>query len=173
MQNYDGAGWKVNNYNVHITQYVKKYREPCKGIWSVIRIYHERYFLLKNHTQKVVKKLVPDPFTKNKNWSCLWISNLKCYKAYFSCMCKSRSTKIIKVLITCFYLMASYEPFSKTKKRSETSFSISFSAWFLKKNIYVMFIIWLNFIAFTSWDIGQKVYCKCLLSSLWRQKFWN
>ena len=28
-------------------------------------------------------------------------------------------------------------------------------------------------IAFTSWDIGQYVYYKCLLTGLWRHKFWN
>ena len=28
-------------------------------------------------------------------------------------------------------------------------------------------------IAFTSWDIGQYVYCNCLLTRLWRYKFWN
>ena len=27
--------------------------------------------------------------------------------------------------------------------------------------------------AFTSWDIGQYVYCNFLLTSLWRHKFWN
>ena len=25
---------------------------------------------LENHTQNVVKKLFPDPFLKNKNWTC-------------------------------------------------------------------------------------------------------
>ena len=28
-------------------------------------------------------------------------------------------------------------------------------------------------IAFTSWDIGQYVYCNCLFSRMWRHKFWN
>ena len=34
-------------------------------------------------------------------------------------------------------------------------------------------INWPNFIAFTSWDIGQYVYCNCLLTRLWRHKFQN
>ena len=29
------------------------------------------------------------------------------------------------------------------------------------------------FIAFTSWDIGQYVYCNCLFPRLRRYKFWN
>ena len=28
-------------------------------------------------------------------------------------------------------------------------------------------------VAFTSWDIGQYVYCNCLWNSLWRHEFWN
>ena len=37
-------------------------------------------------------------------------------------------------------------------------------------------INWPNFfylIAFTSQNIGQYVYCNCLLTRLWRHKFWN
>ena len=35
-------------------------------------------------------------------------------------------------------------------------------------------ISWPNFIAwFPSWDIGQNLYCNCLLTRLWRHKFWN
>ena len=28
-------------------------------------------------------------------------------------------------------------------------------------------------VAFTLWDIGQYVYCNCLLTRLWYHKFWN
>ena len=27
--------------------------------------------------------------------------------------------------------------------------------------------------AFTSWGIGKYVYCNCLLTRLWRHRFWN
>ena len=49
---------------------------------------------LKNHTQNVMEKLVPDPFIKNQNLAYLWINSLNCYKVY--CISKSRSTKYIK-----------------------------------------------------------------------------
>ena len=40
-------------------------------------------FLLKNRTQSVVQKAVPDPFIKNQNREYLWINNLNCYKFVF------------------------------------------------------------------------------------------
>ena len=36
------------------------------GIWSVNRIYQEKYFF-KLYTENVVKKLVPEPFLKSQN----------------------------------------------------------------------------------------------------------
>ena len=38
---------------------------------------------LKNDTQNVVGKLVPDPFVLNQNWAYLWINSLKCYTVCF------------------------------------------------------------------------------------------
>ena len=49
---------------------------------------------LKNHTQNVAEKLVPDPFIKNQNCSYLWIINLKCYAVFLDFRSKLRSTKI-------------------------------------------------------------------------------
>ena len=67
--------------------------------------------------------------------------------------------------------------FLKNKKSSGTSFPASFSAWFLKKNIYpVIFYSPTNLycpVAFTSWDIGQFLYRICLVTRLWGHKFWN
>ena len=66
----------------------------------------------------------------------------------------------------------SYKAFVKNKKRSGTSLSASFSAWFLKKNISVVILYYLTkfqcLVVFTSWDIGQYVYCNCLLTRLWK-----
>ena len=42
-----------------------------------------------NHTQNVVKKLVADPFARNKNWSYLSINSLKSYTVCFYCISKS------------------------------------------------------------------------------------
>ena len=49
-----------------------------------------------------------------------------------------------KVLTTCFYLMQSI---FQNKKRSGTSLLTSFSAWFLKKNIFTKHFNWSNIIA--------------------------
>ena len=69
----------------------------------------------------------------------------------------------------------SFEVFVKSKKRSGTSFPASFSAWLLRKNIFlVTFYYLIKFhclVAFTLWDIAQYVYCNCLLTRLWRHKF--
>ena len=81
-------------------------------------------------------------------------------------------------------LQLSCRPFALThflkKKHKEvhgTSFPSSFSAWFLKKNIsLVIFYNLVKFnclVAFTSWDVWQNMYCNCLLTELWRHKFWN
>ena len=46
-----------------------------------------------------------------------------------------------------------------------------------EKNICVVIFYYLikfqYLVAFTSRDIGQNVYCNCLLIRLWRHKFWN
>ena len=71
----------------------------------------------------------------------------------------------------------SYKAFLKNKKRPGTSLPVSFSAWFLKKNISLVIFHKLTkfhcLVAFTSWNIEQYVYCNCLLTRLRRHKFWN
>ena len=44
--------------------------------------YNMRTFLLKNHTQNTLKKLFPDPFLKNQNWTYIWINSLKIYTVF-------------------------------------------------------------------------------------------
>ena len=51
-------------------------------------------FFLKNHTQNVVGKLVPEPFLKNENWAYLWINSLKFYTVCFYYTAKSRTIKM-------------------------------------------------------------------------------
>ena len=79
----------------------------------------------------------------------------------------------IKLQITYFYFI--YSSF-KNKKKSGSS-PASLTVWFLKKNISLVIFYYLTkceyLVAITSWDIEQYVYCNCLLTRLWRHKFWN
>ena len=65
----------------------------------------------------------------------------------------------------------------KNKKSSGTNLPALFSAWCLKKNIFLVIFYYLTkfhcLVALNSWDIGQYVYCNCLLTRLWRHRFWN
>ena len=38
LKNYDVKIWLTSNYNIHIAQYVTKYRQPDYEIWSVNRL---------------------------------------------------------------------------------------------------------------------------------------
>ena len=71
----------------------------------------------------------------------------------------------------------SFKAFLKSKKKSGTSLPASFSAWILKKNILLVIFYYLTkfhcLVAFTTWGIGQYVYCNYLLTFLWRLKFWK
>ena len=49
---------------------------------------------MRNIFQNMVAKLVPDPFIKNQNLAYLQINSLNCYKVYFYCISKWRSTRI-------------------------------------------------------------------------------
>ena len=88
-------------------------------------------FFLKNHQKYAVEELFPDPFLENQNEVYSWISNLKFYTVCFYCMPSWELSKYIetKLQTTCFYFIEDL----KNKKRSETSLSPSFSAWFLQK----------------------------------------
>ena len=68
-----------------------------------------RKIFSKNHTQKVVEKLVPDPFLENKNSAYLRINSLDIYTVCFYCIPSSVLSKHIeiKVQTTCFYLILS------------------------------------------------------------------
>ena len=63
----------------------------------------------KNHTQNVVKKLVPDPFLENWNWTYLWVNSLKFYAVCFYCIPRGGLSKYIKTKVqtTWFYLILS------------------------------------------------------------------
>ena len=74
-------------------------------------------------------------------------------------------------------LKLSCSPFVLTLNQSGTSLSTLFSAWFLNKHISFFIFYYLTkfhcLVVFISWDIGQYLYCTCLLTRLCRHKFWN
>ena len=80
-----------------------------------------------------LEKSSPNSFYKNQNWAYRWMNILKCYK--FRCYdCPSR---VVSVQVSKCWLLAftSHEGFFQKKGRSRTCLPVTFSAWFLKKNI--------------------------------------
>ena len=133
-------------------------------------------FLEKSYT-KGGGDTIPRPFVKNQTRAYPWINILKFYKfCFYFCLSNWGLSKWLK--LSCRPLaFTSYKAFWRNKKRHGTSLPGSFSAWFPKKNIYHVIFFYLTkfqcLIAFTLWDIGQYVYFYCLLTKLWRNKFWN
>ena len=122
----------------------------------------------------MVEKLFPGHFLKIQNWAYFWINILKFY-LFVLTVCQAEDYRKWLKLNCRPFAFTSYKTFLKSKKRSENSLPVSFSAWFLKKNISVVIFYYLTkfqcLVAFTSWDIGQIVYCNCLLTRLRRQNF--
>ena len=120
-----------------------------------------------------MEKLVPDPFPKNKNLPYLWINCLKFSAVCFYCVSSWWLSKYIetKLQTTCFYV----KNFFKNKEKSGTSVPVSFSVWLFKKKLLLLHLYcrakFLCLVVFISWDIGQYVYCTCLLTRLWRHEF--
>ena len=126
----------------------------------------------------MMDKLVPDHFLKNQNWAYLWINSLVSFIQFVFIICQVEGAQNVLKRSCRTLAFTSYKAFSKNKKRSGTNLPVSFSAQFLKKNISqeVVFYKQTKFrclVAFTSWDIGQYVYCNRLLIKLWCDKFWN
>ena len=133
---------------------------------------------MKNHTQNLIEKPFPGPFLKNQNFAYLWINKVKLYIFCFNCLPSWGLSKVRLSKLSCIpFAFISSKAFLKNEKRFATSLHASFSAWFLKKHISVVIFYYLTkfqcLVAFPSWDIGQYVYCNCLLTRVWRQKLWN
>ena len=66
-----------------------------------------RKIFLKNHTQNVAEKIIPDAFLKRWNCAYLLINILKFYTVSFYCILSWGSPKYIetKLQTTCFYLI--------------------------------------------------------------------
>ena len=129
--------------------------------WNVVSWFlHEKHF-----SWKIIHKMrwrsVFRPFSKKSKLCILSIYSLMFYTVYFYCMPSWGLLKYIEIKL----------------QRSGSSLPVLFSTWFLKISIsLVIFYKLINFhclVAFTSWDIGQHMYFDCLLTRLWRHKFWN
>ena len=68
-----------------------------------------RKIFSKNHTQKVVEKLVPDPFLENKNSAYLCINSIDVYTVCFYCIPSWVLSKHIEIKLqaTWLYLILS------------------------------------------------------------------
>ena len=134
-------------------------------------------FFLKNNIQNVVEKLFPGPFLKNQNYTYLRINSLKVLYILFLLFVQVEDYRNWLKLSCRPLVFISNETFLKNKKKSGTSLPTSFSVWFLKKNISLVIFFYLTkfqcLVVFTSWDIGQYVYCNSLLIKLRRNKFWD
>ena len=128
---------------------------------------------LKNHTQNVVVKLVPDPSLKKENWAYLWINSLKFCTVCIYCIQSWRLSKYneTKLQTACLYLILSFF-FLKKKWSSCLVFCIIFEEkdfpWYTLINC-PSFIVWLLLFC----EILGNVYCKCFLTRLWRHEFWS
>ena len=124
----------------------------------------------------MLEKLFPNPFLKTQNWACLWINSLKFYIAQFYCVLSWGLLKYIEIN-SWSLAFVSRKAFLKNKTRSGISSPASFSAWFLEENIslVILYINWPNFVVYLVLLCGilSNVCCNCLLTRLWRHKFWN
>ena len=121
-----------------------------------------------------MEKLVPDPFPKNKNLPYLWINCLKFYAVCFY-LCQADDYQNILKLSCRPLAFTLFKNFFKNKGKSGTSVPVSFSVWLFKKKLLLLHLYcrakFLCLVVFISWDIGQYVYCTCLLTRLWRHEF--
>ena len=119
----------------------------------------------------MVKKLFLNPFLKNQNRGYLWIKSLKFYAVCFCCMPSWGLSNILK--LCCKPLAFTYVKFKKTKRRLELSLLTSFCMIFEEKyfSCYSLLTDQMSLSGCLFWDIGQHMYCNCLLTRSWRHNF--
>ena len=142
--------------NVSLDFLVMQKTDENEMKFAQLKRYDIRNIFLKNLTKNLVEKLFPDPFLKNQNCAYTWINSLKFCTVLFHCM---PSWGLIK-----------------DKKDLELVSLPQFLHNFWKKKLSCLFYELTKFhrlVAFTLWDIWPYVYCNCLLTRLWRNKFWN
>ena len=96
-----------------------------------------RNILLDKSYTKSGGETIPRPYSKKPKLSASWIKCIKFYAVCFNCMPIVCYRNILKWSCTPL-TFTSYKAFLKNKKRSRTSLTASFSAWLLKKNIYLV-----------------------------------
>ena len=118
----------------------------------------------------MVEKLFPDPFLKNQNWVYLRVNSLQFYTFCFFHM-PSWGLLLYtetKFQTTCFYSNKQINLFLFLKKSPCLIYCII-------ENIYIVILCYVTkfhcLVDFALWDIGQYVYCSCLLTRLWLHKF--
>ena len=62
---YDFTAWLTNNCTARIAQYLENKGNQAMKFGQLIECNMNETFFLRNHTQNVVEKLVPDPSLKN------------------------------------------------------------------------------------------------------------
>ena len=123
------------------------------------------------------RETIPRPFSKKSKLSISQNQYSKNFIYFVLVVCQVDDYwKRLKLRCSLFAFISN-KAFLKMKKRSRTSLPALFSALYLKKNSSVIIFYYLTkfqcLVALTSWDIGQCMYCNCLLTRLWRQKIWN
>ena len=130
--------------------------------------YKIRNIFLEKSYSKYDEKTNPRPFSKKSKLSIFLDQLFKVlHDLYLLYVQVEGYRKILKLRCTP-PAFTSYKSVLNMKKWSGTSLPASFSAWFLKKNISKFHCL----IAFTSRNVGQYVYCNCLLTRLWHHKIW-
>ena len=93
-------------------------------------------FLEKSYT-KYRGETIPRPFSKNQNW--LYLRSKVFYSLFLLFIACQVEFNWSILKLSCGPLaFSSFEVFLKNKKRSGTSLLDSFSAWYLKKNIFLV-----------------------------------
>ena len=95
---------------------------------QLIEYQRRNIFSLKNHTQNVVEKLVPIPFSKKSKLINLWINSLKFLCGLFFLYIQVNGYRNILKPRCRPLAFTAYEVFKKNEKRSENSHPTSFSA---------------------------------------------
>ena len=130
-----------------------------------------KIFLEKLYT-KFGRETIPRLFSKKSKLSISLNQYFKSFIYLVLIVCQVEDYRKWLKLSCSLFAFTSYKAFLKNKKRSGTIINASFPAWNLKKNISVVIFCYLiklqYLVAFTSLDIGQYMYCNCLLARLWR-----
>ena len=159
---------------IHILPYISRSKDNQTMKFGQLIEYNMRNIFLEKSYMKCGGETIPRLSPKKSKLSYLWINYLKFYTVWFYWM---PSWGLSKYIETNLQTTCCYKAFLKNKNRSGISLPVSFSAWFLKKNISLIIFYYLTkfhcLVAFTSWDNEQYVYCNCLFTRLWRHKFWN